>query len=413
MQWDVVVGVDWGQKAHAYAIRRGGGEPSRGTFGSSAEAVHAWARQLREQHPTARVLIAVEEGCVSLFHALVQYEWLTIAPINPRASKSYRDSLRLSGASDDASDAELIGDFAARHPSALRPLTLEDEVTRELRVLSEHRRTLVDERTAASHTLRATLESFFPQVLEWFGGETSVPMLAFLHRWPTLEEARKATVPEIERLLRAHRCRKTKQRAEALSGHIASAVALVSDRVAIATAARFAQAKIATIETLNVQIAAYDAAIAACWSRHPDRAIFDSLPGAGATLAPRLAVAFGTDRARYESAAQMQCYSGIAPVIEASGKQRWVHARWSYPRFLHQTFHEFAAASIVRSPWARAVYQEQRRRGAGRQAAIRALAFRWIRILFRLWSDGKQYDESAHLQRLRDTGSPVLQRMAA
>src|SRR5688572_24444503 len=90
---------------------------------------------------------------------------------------------------------------------------------------------------------------------------------------------------------------------------------------------------------------------------------------------PRLAVAFGLDRTRYEDAYEVQCYSGIAPVIEQSGKQCWIHARHGYPTFLHQTFHEFAQSSIPKSAWAKVFYREQRKRGAGHHQAIRTLAF--------------------------------------
>jgi hypothetical protein len=50
---------------------------------------------------------------------------------------------------------------------------------------------------------------------------------------------------------------------------------------------------------------------------------------------------------------------------------------------LRQTFHEFAGRSAVKSQWARAYYDLQI------HAAVRALAFKWIRILFRCWKDGK------------------------
>jgi len=130
-------------------------------------------------------------------------------------------------------------------------------------------------------------------------------------------------------------------------------------------------------------------------------------------LAPRLAVAFGLDRSRYEDAREVQQYSGIAPVIERSGRQFWIHARWGFPTFLHQTFHEFAAASLPQCEWARAFYQQQRERGAGHHQAIRALAFRWIRILFRLWKTGEEYDENRYLEALKKKGSPVVSRLAA
>lgn len=254
---------------------------------------------------------------------------------------------------------------------------------------------------------------FFPQSLQWLGGESSTLLRRFLQQWPTLEAARQATVDQIVTVLRTMRCRKVQARAKVLHDAIGKAVALLRDPTTIDNWSRYAQAQIAIIDTLDVQIALYDQAIAHVWESHPDRETFDSLPGAGPVLAPRLAVAFGTDRNRYDDADQIACYSGIAPVIEQSGRHRWVHARWGYPTFLHQTFHEFAEASIPHSAWAKAVYQQQRARGADHHQAIRALAFRWIRILFRLWKHHELYDEQIHIVRLRQKDAPVLKLLAA
>ena len=106
--------------------------------------------------------------------------------------------------------------------------------------------------------------------------------------------------------------------------------------------------------------------------------------------------AMGSQRERYQSAAEIQRYSGIAPVVASSGKLRWVHWRWACPKFLRQTFHEWALHSIAYSDWAREYYEQQRAKGKRRNTAIRALAFKWIRILFRCWKDGTSYDEAAY-----------------
>ena len=117
-------------------------------------------------------------------------------------------------------------------------------------------------------------------------------------------------------------------------------------------------------------------------------------------------MAFGTQRERYQSAYEMQCYSGIAPVTEASGNSQWVHVRFACPKFLRQTFHEFAASSIPPSEWARAYYEHQRdEKNKSHPAAVRSLAFKWLRIIFRCWKDGKPYHEEIYLQSLRRRGS--------
>ena len=139
-----------------------------------------------------------------------------------------------------------------------------------------------------------------------------------------------------------------------------------------------------------------------------DRYLFDSLPGAGAQFAPRLLVAFGTNRDRYQVAAELQKYSGVAPVIERSGQKSWTHWRYSCSTFLRQSFVEWAGISVRYSFWAWAYYQQQEARGKPHNTIIRSLAFKWIRIIFRCWKDHKPYDESKYLEALRRRNSPLL-----
>ncbi len=118
--------------------------------------------------------------------------------------------------------------------------------------------------------------------------------------------------------------------------------------------------------------------------------------------------ALGSQRDRYASAEEVQKYSGIAPVTERSGKKKWIHFRWACPKFLRQSFHEWAGHSIAQSVWARAYYQQQRQRGKDHHAAVRALAFKWIRIVFRCWQDGAVYDENRYLATLAKRGSLLI-----
>lgn len=144
------------------------------------------------------------------------------------------------------------------------------------------------------------------------------------------------------------------------------------------------------------------------YAQQADRKIFDSLPGAGPQLAPRLLVAFGSDRSRYNDASDIQKYAGIAPVIERSGKKSWTHWRYSCPKFLRQTFVEWAGLSIRYSFWAKAYYQQQIAKGKPHNTVIRSLAFKWIRIVFRCWKNKTPYDESTYLAALKKRNSPLL-----
>ncbi len=117
------------------------------------------------------------------------------------------------------------------------------------------------------------------------------------------------------------------------------------------------------IVQLREQIARQEQKIEEVAQAHPDFPIRNSLPGAGRALVPRLIAALGTDRSRFQTAQQLQCYSGIAPVVVSSGQQRWVHGRWACPKFVRQTMQEWAQHSLGKCDWARQYYQSQRARG--------------------------------------------------
>src|SRR2546427_2896305 len=189
-------------------------------------------------------------------------------------------------------------------------------------------------------------------------------------------------------------------------------MALTTDDGVIAPHVLLVQALIAQLRVTLQAIADFDQAIAQRAQSHPDFPLFQALPGAGPVFASRLLVAFGEQRDRYASAAELQRYAGIAPVTERSGKKSWVHWRLQCPKFLRQTFVEWAAESTRHSFWAQVYYQQQRDKGKAHQAAVRALAFKWIRMLFRCWQDRTPYDASVYLNALNRRGSSLIHNFA-
>ena len=159
------------------------------------------------------------------------------------------------------------------------------------------------------------------------------------------------------------------------------------------------------LKSLLPYIARYEKQIAELFDAHPDSFLFRDLPGAGSAMGPRLLTAFGTDRKRFEHSMEISSLSGVGPVRRASGKKSGKHAtvhfRNACPKFLRQSFHEFAACSIRYCSWAEACYQTQRNRGKGHHAAVRAVAFKWIRILFACWKQRVPYDSQRYQQTLQ------------
>jgi hypothetical protein len=79
---------------------------------------------------------------------------------------------------------------------------------------------------------------------------------------------------------------------------------------------------------------------------------------------------------------------------------------------LTQTFVAWAAESIRHAFWAQIYYQQQRDKGKAHQAAVRALAFTWIRILYRCWQERTPYDAAIYLQALKRHNAPLLHNLA-
>jgi transposase len=400
------VAIDWGDSKHAWSMQPADSDRrERGEIEHSPEAVAAWAAMLSARFGGQPVPLAVEQSRGSLVFMLGKYEQLHVYPIHPRAAAQFRAALVPSGAKDDPSDAELLLDLLTHHRARLRRLKPDTEQTRLVQHLVEGRRKLVNERTRQSNRLTAQLKLYFPQMLDWFGDIDSPLATGLLKRWPTLEALQKARPTTVRSFFTQHNCRSQElidQRLEAIGRAIA-----VRDRALIQAAVAMTRVLVELIATLREGIAGFDRQIAQAVAAHPDFAIFDSFPGAGPALAPRLLAAFGSQRDRYQSAADLQTFSGIAPVTVRSGKSEWVHVRWACPRFLRQTFHEWAAHSIGFCDWARAYYRQQRDRGNDHHAAVRALAFKWIRIAFRCWKDGVLYDDTRYVQSLRHRASPL------
>ena len=137
------------------------------------------------------------------------------------------------------------------------------------------------------------------------------------------------------------------------------------------------------------------------FARHPDQAIFDSLPGAGDLLAPKLLVMLGDHRERYPTPQTIRALAGTCPVTIESGQKRRVRFRRACNRDYRQTAQQFAKASVREAEWAAAYLSLCLARGHSKSHAYRCLANRWLGIIWKLWQSRELYDETYHLQQIR------------
>jgi transposase len=228
-----------------------------------------------------------------------------------------------------------------------------------------------------------------------------------LLRWPDLESLQKIPPQNLRAFYFKHNCRSTKKIQERLDT-LAAAKPLTTDTAIILPARQLVLALAGMLRPLHQAITRLDQQIQEAMDQHPDAAIFRSFPAAGPALAPRLLVAYGTQRERFGRAADVAQFYGLAPVVMQSGNTKTVHMRHRCPKFGRQTFHENAACACKTEPWAAAYYKQHRNRHDDKHhQACRALAFKLIRIQFACWKTHTPYDPDRYVQALKKHASPL------
>jgi transposase len=400
------IGIDWADEEHVFSLQEAGSiEKETGTLEQKPEAIGPWVAKLQERFKGGLVAVGVEQSRGALIHSLMAYDFIVIYPIHPTMVAKYRQAFKPSGSKNDPLDTGQILEILTMHRDRLKPLQPDTVETRLLARLVADRRKAVNLRTSATQALLAALKEYFPQAIEVLNDNmTSRLACDLLLKWPTLEGLQQAKPANLKKFYYGHNVR-SPELIEKVLKLVEAAKPLTTDDAIVESGSRLTKLYVRQIQAVNPDITEYEERIAQVFHDHPDAPIFSGIPGAGAAMAPRLLAAFGTDRARFESAENLQTFSGISPVTKSSGRSRMVHMRQACPKFVRQTFHEFARLSVADCQWAHNYVEHNKGKGKGYHAIVRALAYKWIRVLFACWKNKTAYDENSHMKMLKKKGS--------
>ena len=405
------IGIDWADQKHdCYVIDRDG-KGSHRAIAHSPEEIDNWVTEMLQLADGKPIAIMLEQSRGALMYALMFRKNVLLYPVNPKQLSRYRESYP-GGGKDDPTDARYLARMLRERITTLTCWQPDDDNTRLLANLCEQRRKLVDGQVQQRQQLIALLKSYFPVVLELFGKVHQLPLLlSVLGRWTDPRQLRRADRQLIRRVLSEHSAGSEKQQDEIIA-RIRSARLLCDDEALITPSAMAAELLVRQIQQSQKTIREFDDKIAEVMKQHPDAHLFTSLRGAGAALAPRLLCAFGSQRERWENAESLAAFSGIAPVTKRSGKQCHVHRRFACPKYLRQTFHEFAGCAVQYCPWSKARYRLLRDRGMKHHAALRKIARSWIRILFRVWQTRTPFDSDRYIAKLQQRCPEITKYLA-
>lgn len=406
----LLIAIDWADKGHDVCVLDPDTQQrTHHEVEQSPNALHVWLQEIQQRTSGHPIAIALEQKTGALINFLLEFDWIDCYPVSPVTLSRYRKALHVSGAKDDPTDADLLLDLLSLHRNKLRRLTPDTTLTRSLQRLTRQRREAVDHRTRFNNQLKDLLKQYFPLFLKVCGEDLFAPLAChLLLKYRCFDDLKQADPEELRQFYVSHGSWKPSVIARRLE-RIRKAKPLTTDEAIIRSAMMEAKMLATLLLDVAESIKECDHLIADLFPQHEDASIFDSFPGAGPVLAPRLLAAFGTNRTRFETPTEVQNTVGISPVKKESGNTKIVKWRAVCSKFLRQSFHEYANESIRKSIWARAYYQQQRNRGNGHHAAIRALAFKWIRIMFRCWQTRQPYDELRYLAALQRRHAPLLE----
>jgi transposase len=409
----LAVGIDWAEDFHLVAL----GRPGQGVTEvvrvehTPAAVTTLLGRIATLEADPAEVRVVLETRHGVLVEQLVDAGF-TVLPVNPDLVARRRGPARKK---DDAEDARICCLLALDRYAHLRPLIPHGPLAAELRSIARDDSRAAGDQRRLRNRLRADLLATFPAALGLAAGDLGAPtILKLLERWPTRDLLRQASHDELVGFARSCRHGWPDRFADRVQAALAADHFVAKDYLvrAKADAIRLAAVQLLAIGT---QRRVWERRMAELLlgarptgksgrrrEEHPENAIpggtiYLSFPGLGDRLAARIAGEIGDHVCQYESPNALQCYAGSAPVTRRSGKSELVVAcRLACNRYLRDAVLQWAFCSLTQSRWAREFYEAQRARGKRHYQALRALANRWLEILWHCLHQGVHYQEAVH-----------------
>jgi transposase len=390
------IGVDWADAEHAVWVEDDmGAKVLSRTVAQTALAFAEWGRWLDERRAEGRELwAAIERPDGRVVDFLLDHGVVVFA-VNPKALDRARDRFRTSSAKSDPFDARVLAGFLRTDHGHLAPLRPNSEAAQELKELTRDYARQVRQQTRLLNQLTITLKEYYPRALEVCPELKARWTREFLETYPTPEALARLTERAWTRWARGHRL--NAERAAALWRIIQTPQLAVPPHVMRVKARRVGvlleqlRPTLAAVETYREAVADFFAGLpAAKWAA--------SLPGGqSGTTVPALWAELGDAPGRWQSAAHLQGHAGAVPGTEKSGKAHTVKFRFACNPHLRVAADRLAFLSLRHSEWARVYYDRCRARGHRHHRALRALAAKWLKIIFAMWTRQVPYDEQYHL----------------
>ena len=401
----VYVGIDWADDHHdVYITDDTACMLDRFTIPHSYEGMEELEKRLAKFSAVREnILAAVERHQGLLIWNLLERGY-QVYLINPKAMSRYRDRYRMSSSKSDPQDAMVLANVLRTDLHLYEPLAKESMNDARLKQITRAHKNLTRERVKLVNQLVIQLKSYYPIILQIFSNLDHEIALTFLQQYPSPEEAEAASIEDLRQFFRKQRyCRPNRV---PLIHELLHKPSLRAPRELVEIHKSIVLSLVPVIRCLTIQIQNIERKMASIFKENPSYEIFSSLP-AGPTIAARLNGEVGSDSSRYPTRGCLQTDAGTAPVTRRSGKTIVVGFRWQCNKHLRDAFQGLARESVKRCPWARNYVASQIGLGHKPSRAYRALANRWVSIVWKMIQERSCFSQARLESNLR-TSTPAL-----
>jgi transposase len=379
------IGIDWADERHDICIMS-----QDGTVTSRFGIQHSHEGFLHLKavlQALGKCQLCIERPDGLLVDFLVQQDWeVFLVPPRVTAARRGRKS------KNDKRDAQLLANMLRMGDPDCHPLNRSSNLVLKLKRMVRVFDQLQADQKRLNNRLIHLLKLYYPAALQLFRNVYFQITLDFLKTFPNPEAARQAGLEGLNAFFYS---RRYNSRPKTPVFH--ACLQAPSPSASEASGSEYAmQRLVALMDTINTQLSQIEKDIIATFKQHPDAAWWLQFPGIGYLTGARLLASMGDNRQRFPTLNSLQATAGTVPVTVQSGRQSRVSFRTECSKLLRRVVTDWARNSLRYSAWAKAYFNQQVARGHEKQRAYRALANRWLSILWKLWKSGEFYDKAVH-----------------
>ena len=307
--------------------------------------------------------------------------------INPITIKMKRKS-KLKTAKNDKLDTMLIAQ-ALIHKDEYRLVTMKTYHLSELKKLTRHHHDLKEDLNVYKNRLQKSIDLVFPEFNSLFGSKYGVTYMRLLERFRSAHTISKTDIRTLRKALEpVGNGRSVSFSAEELKE-------LASNSIGEKSSSSEFQVKhlIGSIQMMEEQIVEVDAKIKELSDQL--NSPITSIPGIGTFSGMSILSEYG-DISRFDSAAKLISFAGVAPYVIESGQfeaARTYITKKGNP-YLRKTLYQIALPVIRFNPVFYEYYTLKRNQGKSHRCALGHVVRKLLRVIYHLVSNDILFDET-------------------